>query len=203
MTGGGNMPENVFPNLIVFIGFLLLVGGVFFILAGVEIIKLQQVIVRPGKLTCIIGIVATIGGAVLLLRSRPASTEVVAPSSTPTEVTSPIKLSITPTAKAMLPLTGDTPSDVILCKDTENLAGIRVTCTISYAYCSYKPSTTGSPTFCNDAPFPDHSFTLVAWGEDWSDYDGKCIVINNGLVSIRDDKPQIEASSRSQVSICP
>jgi hypothetical protein len=188
---------------IAYLGVLLLIGGVLLVLSGFEIIKLQQVSVRPGKLTCTIGLVAAILGVVLMLRSGQSSPEVVPLISTPTELSSTIKISITPTEKTLLPLTGGTPSDVLLCKDTGNLAGTRVTCTISHAYCSYKPSTTGSPTFCNDAPFPDHSFTLVAWGEDWSDYDGKCIVINNGLVSIRDDKSQIEASSRSQVSICP
>jgi len=91
---------------------------------------------------------------------------------------------------------------ILQCGDAESYAGTSITCTISRAHCSYQPGTSGSPTFCNDAPYPNHDFTLVAWDDDWSEYDGKCIVVN-GTVSIYSGKPQIEAFSRSQVSNCP
>lgn len=93
-------------------------------------------------------------------------------------------------------------SSVSLCKDTANKAGQKISCKIPRAYCSYQPSTSGSPTFCNDARYPNNDFTLLVWGEDWSDYDGACIIVS-GYVSLYGGKPQIEASSRSQVSYCP
>ena len=70
------------------------------------------------------------------------------------------------------------------------------------AHCNYRPDVNGGPTFCNDGPFPDHSFTLLVWGQDWSDYDGLCLWVT-GEVLIYQDKPQIEAESRSQVVLCP
>lgn len=91
---------------------------------------------------------------------------------------------------------------VLLCKDTSKMAGSVVKCKIPRAYCSYQPTTSGEPTFCNDALYPNHNFTFFVWGEDWSDYDGKCIIIN-GIVSIYQGKPQIEAFEHSQISSCP
>lgn len=91
---------------------------------------------------------------------------------------------------------------VLLCKDISKMAGSVVNCKITRAYCSYQPTTSGEPTFCNDAPYPNNNFTLFVWGEDWSDYDGKCIIIN-GTASIYQGKPQIEAFGRSQISSCP
>ena len=97
----------------------------------------------------------------------------------------------------------DTPRPgYIFCKDTWNRVGSFVTCKIPRAYCSYQPSTSGSPTFCNDAPYPSNSFTLVAWESNWSDLDGSCILVS-GTVTLYNGKPQIEANSRSQVSVCP
>jgi Bacterial SH3 domain len=94
------------------------------------------------------------------------------------------------------PMTG-----IPYCKDTGNLIGKFVSCIIPRAYCSYEPATNRNPTFCNDAPSPNYAFTLVVWGQDWSDYDGKCIVIY-GYVTSFNGKPLIEGNIRSQVSIC-
>ena len=77
-----------------------------------------------------------------------------------------------------------------------------MTCRIQRAYCSYRPNVSGDPTFCNDAPYPNYNFTLLVWGSDWSDYNGQCLVIR-GVVSVYGGKPQIEAGSRSQISLCP
>ncbi|MBI5295561.1 MAG: hypothetical protein HY869_08805 [Chloroflexi bacterium] len=76
-----------------------------------------------------------------------------------------------------------------------------VTCKINRAYCSYEPGVSGKPTFCNDAPYPKHHFALVVWGSDWSDLNGYCLLVS-GYVKIYDGKPQIIATSRSQVSFC-
>jgi hypothetical protein len=92
-------------------------------------------------------------------------------------------------------------ADMMLCADTGNLVGEFAFCKIPVAYCSYQPSEAGSPTFCNDEAYPNNAFTLVVWGEDWSDYDGKCILVN-GNVTIYDGKPQITATGRGQVLEC-
>lgn len=89
----------------------------------------------------------------------------------------------------------------LLCKDALNLIGIKVECKIPVAYCSYQPATAGSPTFCNDAPYPNHNFALVVWDSDWSDLDGHCIIVSGNL-KLFSGKPQIEATDRSQISYC-
>ena len=96
-----------------------------------------------------------------------------------------------------------TPKPLILqCSNTGSSEGSRVTCKIPRAYCSFQADVSGDPTFCNDARYPGHNFTLVVWGSDWSDFDGKCIVVT-GLLTLYSGKPQIKASSRSQISNCP
>ena len=80
-------------------------------------------------------------------------------------------------------------------------AGTFVTCQVGRAYCSYRPDINGEPTFCNDAPFPTHSFTLLVWGQNWSDYDGDCLLVT-GQVTRFEGKPQVVATSRSQVETC-
>jgi SH3-like domain-containing protein len=89
----------------------------------------------------------------------------------------------------------------LLCANTNSYLGQVVTCKIPKAYCSYQPSASGSPTFCNDKPYPNHNFTLVVFGEDWSDYDGKCLLVT-GLITSYIGLPQINATNRSQVASC-
>jgi hypothetical protein len=96
--------------------------------------------------------------------------------------------------------TPQAPSTVIpLCSQTT--IGQRVTCKIARAYCDYLPNVNGAPTFCDDRPYPNNDFQLVVFGEDWSDYDGACIIVT-GLVGSYGGKLQILATSRSQVSYC-
>ena len=79
--------------------------------------------------------------------------------------------------------------------------GRTITVQIDRAYCSYRPDVKGNPTFCNDAPYPTHDFTMLVWGQDWSDYDGHCICVH-GKVTPYKGKPQIVLESRSDVSLC-
>lgn len=90
---------------------------------------------------------------------------------------------------------------VVPCFETVNRLGEEISCRIERAYCDYLPGLEGSPTFCNDLPAPDHTFALIVLGEDWSDYDGQCIIVSGHL---RLDKGvlQIQASNRDQVSSC-
>ncbi len=80
-------------------------------------------------------------------------------------------------------------------------AGTLTTCQIQIAQCDFRPDISGEPTFCNDAPFPSHSFTMLVWGEDWSDFDGRCLVVTGEVTRFR-GLPQIVATSRSQVANC-
>lgn len=129
-------------------------------------------------------------------------------------------LSLAPTAKPIatqkLPATTTNPPSFILftktsspalgaftspCSETADQIGEQVSCRIERAYCEYYPSVDGSPTFCNDRPYPNHKFTLVVFDEDWSDYDDECIIVS-GFVTLYRGRPQIQAFSRSQVSYC-
>jgi hypothetical protein len=99
-----------------------------------------------------------------------------------------------------------TPQSIVrqivpLCSDLSSQLGEHVLCRIERAYCDYRPDIDGSPTFCNDRPYPSHNFTLVAWEENWSDLDGSCILISGNLKTYR-GVLQIQALNRSQVSYC-
>jgi SH3-like domain-containing protein len=65
----------------------------------------------------------------------------------------------------------------------------------------YLPTVEQSPTLCNDRPSPDQSFVLVVLGQDWSEYDGQCLVVE-GYLQIAGGALQIQALDRSQVSLC-
>jgi hypothetical protein len=90
----------------------------------------------------------------------------------------------------------------ISCSETSRHYGETITCRIDRAYCDYRPDIGGQPTFCNDAPYPNHDFTLLVWGSDWSDLDGRCLLVTGEVVRYR-GKPEIIAESRSQVDYCP
>ena len=109
----------------------------------------------------------------------------VAFTSTPKQVIS------TPT-KARIPLCGELRLD----------KGNYITCKIPSAYCTYQPNVEGSPTFCNDRPYPHHNFAMVVWDKDWSFMDGGCLLIS-GTLSRYNGKLEIIVSDSSQVSFCP
>jgi uncharacterized protein YraI len=90
---------------------------------------------------------------------------------------------------------------VLQCADTFSEIGQFVSCEIPRASCAYHPEIKGSPTFCNYPPYPDHQFTLLVWGSDWSDLDGQCVIVK-GLVVYYQGKPEIEARSRSDIGSC-
>jgi len=79
--------------------------------------------------------------------------------------------------------------------------GEYVTVGIEKASCSYRTDINGAPTFCNDKPYPNHTFTLLVWGQDWGFLDGECILVA-GVVSVYNGKPQIIAETLDQVSFC-
>lgn len=87
------------------------------------------------------------------------------------------------------------------CFESVNRVGDQISCRIEKAYCDYLPDIEGSPTVCIDRPAPDHTFALVAYDQDWSEYDGKCLVVS-GLLEVDWGMLQIHVLRRSQVSVC-
>jgi hypothetical protein len=90
---------------------------------------------------------------------------------------------------------------VIPCFETADRVGDQISCRMERAYCDYLPGVEGSPTVCSDRPAPDHTFALVVFEEDWSDYDGQCLIVS-GYLQIGRGALQIQALDRSQVSRC-
>lgn len=90
---------------------------------------------------------------------------------------------------------------VVPCSETASRVGDHISCRIERAVCDYLPVREGSPTICNDQPYPDHNFALIAYGKDWSEYDGKCLIVS-GYLKIDKGTLEIQASQRSQVSHC-
>jgi hypothetical protein len=94
---------------------------------------------------------------------------------------------------------------VQLCTNIVNLLGSTVTCKIETAYCVYLPDEDGSPTFCTDKPYPSQLFQFVVFGEDWSGYNGRCLIVT-GLLEThfngQEGLLQIIGHDHSQVSFC-
>jgi hypothetical protein len=122
-------------------------------------------------------------------------------------------LSLAPTSKVIPTSTRkpvvfrtNTPESLVsrfvpLCSDAADQIGEMISCMIKRVDCVYRPDVNGSPTFCNDRPYPNQNFQLVIFGEDWSDYDGSCIVISGNLERYR-GVLQIQAFRRSQITYC-
>jgi hypothetical protein len=85
------------------------------------------------------------------------------------------------------------------------LAGRQATVAIPRVAASYQPNVRGQPTFLNDAPYPNHVFTAVVWGnnrrqfqpppESWQD---KSLCVT-GPVELYQQRPQIVVISPSQL----
>src|SRR5215213_2120980 len=87
------------------------------------------------------------------------------------------------------------------CFETAHRIGEKVSCRMEKAYCDYLPTVESSPTVCSDRPQPDHTFALVAIGEDLSGYDGECLLVS-GRLELERGVLQIRTLEPSQVSKC-
>ena len=87
------------------------------------------------------------------------------------------------------------------CFEAVNRVGDQITCRMGKAYCDYFPEVEGHPTVCIDRPAPDHIFSLVTFGNDWTEYDGQCLIVSGNLEADR-GMLQIQAHDRDQVSPC-
>jgi len=94
---------------------------------------------------------------------------------------------------------------VQLCTNIANLLNSNVTCKLETAYCIYLPEVDSSPTFCTDKPYPSHFFQFVVFGEDWSEYNGRCVIVTGLLETYSNGEEgflQMVGHDRSQVSSC-
>lgn len=79
--------------------------------------------------------------------------------------------------------------------------GERGSVKIDHAYCDYRPDLSGNPTFCNDKPYPNHNFTMLAWEKNLEYLDGLCIIVT-GTIEEYQGIPQIVVSNTSQITYC-
>lgn len=113
----------------------------------------------------------------------------------PTETTIPeIQFTATPTDQSQ-------KADWVLSSEAKDFLGQVKTVRVETSHCSYKAGINGSPTFCNDQPYPDHAFTYLIWGLDLSHYDQECILVT-GEISAYDGKPQIVVDEVTQMEFC-
>jgi SH3 domain-containing protein len=87
------------------------------------------------------------------------------------------------------------------CFEAVNRIGHEISCRLEKAYCDYFPEVEGSPTVCIDRPAPDHTFALVVFDQDWSEYDGQCLIVS-GFLEVDWGMMQIQALRRDQISSC-
>ena len=126
----------------------------------------------------------------------------LAPTPTPIATLEPVVITVVVTAGApTLAPTSAPPQLIVPSEEAAAYIGEVVRVRIENAVCTYRPDVNGSPTFCNDKPYPNHTFTLVVWGQDWSYLDGGCITVR-GEVQEFEGKPEIVAESTDQVSLC-
>lgn len=85
-------------------------------------------------------------------------------------------------------------------------AGRSATVAIGRVDASYQPNVRGQPTFLNDAPYPNHVFTAVIWGNNRRQFNpppegawqGKALCVT-GTVELFQQKPQIVVTAPSQL----
>jgi hypothetical protein len=87
------------------------------------------------------------------------------------------------------------------CFEAVNRIGDQITCRMEKAYCDYFPEVEENPTVCIDRPAPDHIFSLVIFGKDWTEYDGQCLIVS-GYLEVDRGMLQIQAQNRDQVASC-
>ncbi|KAA3643477.1 MAG: hypothetical protein DWQ07_23480 [Chloroflexi bacterium] len=79
----------------------------------------------------------------------------------PPESVEPTDLLTTAPQATPTPIPTGAAEVVIPASEAHEYEGQSITVEIPKAYCSYRSTINGEPTFCNDQPFPGHNFTLV------------------------------------------
>ncbi len=143
--------------------------------------------------------------------TTPTSSRTPLPTSTPTSSRTPLPTKPpatltatpfgTPAPTSTLTASPTATPFMALCANTGFFIAEQITCRLPKAYCTYEPLASGSPTYCYDAPAPGNSFVMLVSNADWSDLDGRCLIIS-GTVTQPHGIPQIEVTSRDQVAYC-
>lgn len=92
-------------------------------------------------------------------------------------------------------------SSVPLCSDLAGKLGQHVSCQIPQPACAWFLNVEGSPTFCDDKPYPGNSFQLVVWGQDRTDLSGHCLLVTGKLETFK-GRLQIVVENREQIAYC-
>jgi hypothetical protein len=122
------------------------------------------------------------------------------PTLTTAEIAHGAQVYLTEVAETNIPQTS-LSRYAVPCFAAVDRIGEHISCKLEKAYCDYLSDIEGSLTSCNDRPYPDHTFILIVRGEDWSDYDGQCLLVS-GLLEVNRGALQIQALNRSQISSC-
>jgi len=120
-----------------------------------------------------------------------------------------VKIEAKAEAKSKSNIATDTEKTYIPSKETSQYIG-KVATVCGYVVDSrYAASSTGQPTFLNfDYPYPNHTFTIVIWGQNRTNfstppekkYMSKNVCID-GYIDSYKGKPQIEATSEIMITI--
>ena len=94
----------------------------------------------------------------------------------------------------------------VLSTRASQAVGRSATVAIAKVDASYQPNVRGQPTFLNDAPYPNHLFTAVIWGNNRRQFNpppegawqGEALCVT-GPVELFQQKPQIVVTSPSQL----
>lgn len=158
-----------------------------------------------------IGVILSLCLTFLLVGCTQKNEEIV-PETPPTETLVEMKPTTAPTA-TQEPTSPPTqkpvqPTDIeevkidwVLSDEAGAYLGEVKTVRVELSQCSYRANVNGSPTFCNDQPYPNHTFTYLVWGKDWSHFDQTCVLVTGEIVEY-DGKMQIEVEDEEQVVPC-
>jgi hypothetical protein len=154
-------------------GLSLIVLGLFISGCGIQNLEVYQASQTPLVITKVVTVVVEV-------------------TSTPVQQ-APVQTSQIPTREEAQPW--------VLATDAADHVGENVQVKVELAHCTYQADVSGTPTFCNDQPFPNHKFTFLIWGQDWSYLDQSCVIVE-GVVEMYQGKPQIEVTSTDDLSSC-
>lgn len=126
-----------------------------------------------------------------LMMLEPTTAPTVTPEPTLQPTQPPINVTVTVEEK----------NNWVMSNETGEYLGQVITVRVELSHCSYRANVNGSPTFCNDQPYPEHTFTYLVWGKDWSHFDQTCVLVTGEIVEY-DGKTQIVVEEEGQVVPC-
>lgn len=128
------------------------------------------------------------------------ATEIV-PTITPVPTTRPTQTAPRPARRPTEAVEQEEEIGWVLSGNAWDFLGQVITVRVEQSHCAYKPGINGAPTFCNDQPYPNHGFTFLVWGKDWSHFDQTCVLVTGEIVEY-DGKLQIVVEEEEQIIPC-